>query len=275
VFRGESALQLARDGEVEGVPEATGWTPSSAPRAAGVGQGLVEGTPTRRSRPAAARSGSLTLLRFVPIEGPPVVVDVAAYTIATSREGRALIRAHYEVRNERAASLRIRPPPGFEILGVRVAGETAVIARDREGAWRVPLQRSVDTVSGLLSFPVEVALLGEAKPWAQTRAARTAAAAPRRAGGGDAGDRAPAARLSLAPAPRRRRGGRAFTRARASPTGSASARSGRARPTRCSRARSSAGSANDFEGRPGRARPAQGRWARATRTSPACRATST
>jgi hypothetical protein len=167
VFRGESALQLARDGEVEVVPEASGWTPVRAAALPAWAQGLVEGTPSAAFTASSAASGSLTLLRFVPIEGPPVVVDVAAYTIATSREGRALIRAHYEVRNERAASLRIRPPAGFEILGVRVAGETAVIARDSEGAWRVPLRRSVDTVSGLLSFPVEVALLGEAKPWAR------------------------------------------------------------------------------------------------------------
>lgn len=167
VFRGESALQLARDGEVEVVPEASGWTPVRAAALPGWAQGLVEGTPSAAFTASGAASGSLTLLRFVPLEGPPVVVDVAAYTIATSREGRALIRAHYEVRNERAASLRIRPPAGFTILGVRVAGETAVIARDREGAWRVPLQRSVDTVSGLLSFPIEVALLGEARPWAR------------------------------------------------------------------------------------------------------------
>lgn len=167
VFRGESALQLARDGEVEVVPEASGWTPVRAAALPGWAQGLVEGTPSAAFTASGAATGSLTLLRFVPLEGPPVVIDVAAYTIATSREGRALMRAHYEVRNERAASLRVRPPPGFEILGVRVAGETAVIARDREGGWRVPLQRSVDTVSGLLSFPVEVALLGEAKPWAR------------------------------------------------------------------------------------------------------------
>lgn len=165
VFRAESALQLARDGEVEAVPSTPGWTPISAAALPRWGQGLVEGTPSAAFTAAGAAEGSLELLRFVPIEGPPVVVDVAAYTIATSREGRALMRAHYEVRNERAASLRIRPPAGFAILGVRVAGETAVIARDREGGWRVPLRRSVDTVSGLLSFPVEVALLGEADPW--------------------------------------------------------------------------------------------------------------
>ena len=169
VFRAEASLQLARDGEVEGVPAATGWTPSSAAGLPVWGQGLVEGTPTAAFvGSGSAGSGELELLRFVPIEGPPVVVDVAAYTIATSREGRALMRAHYEVRNERAASLKLTPPPGFKVLGVRVAGQTAVIARDADGAWRVPLQRSVDTVAGLLSFPVEVALLGDgAVPWAR------------------------------------------------------------------------------------------------------------
>ena len=162
VFRAESSLQLARDGEVEAVPAVERWTPSSAAGLPAWGQGLVEGAPTAAFTATTGASGHLDLLRFVPIEGPPVVVDVAAYTIATSREGRALMRAHYEVRNERAATLRVRPPPGMEIVGVRVAGATAVIARDRDGSWRVPLPRSVDTVSGLLSFPVEVGLLGEA-----------------------------------------------------------------------------------------------------------------
>lgn len=165
VFRSESSLQLARDGEVEAVPDITGWTPTTAAALPAWGQGLVEGAPTAAFRGGGSTSGALDLLRFVPLEGPPVVVDVAAYTIATSREGRALIRAHYEVRNERAATLRVRPPPGFEILGVRVAGATATPARDKDGAWRIPLQRSVETVSGVLSFPVEIALLGGSGPW--------------------------------------------------------------------------------------------------------------
>ena len=94
-----------------------------------------------------------------------MVVDVAAYTIATSREGRALVRRPLRA-SQRAGGLAADPAAdGLRIVGVRVAGATAVMARDRDGAWRVPLQRSVDTVSGLLSFPIEVALLGEAKPW--------------------------------------------------------------------------------------------------------------
>ncbi|MCY1008889.1 hypothetical protein OV079_25690 [Nannocystis pusilla] len=166
VFHSEVALQLARDGEVEAVPEAPGWSYVASAALPGWAQGLVEGTATTALvQQGEAGAGSLSLLRFVPLEGPPVVVDVAAYTIATSREGRALVRAHYEVRNERAAHLRLTPPAGFKVIGVRVGGQTAAPARAKDGSWIVPLLRSVETVTGLLSFPVEVILLGEASEW--------------------------------------------------------------------------------------------------------------
>ncbi|MFY0540133.1 hypothetical protein [Nannocystis pusilla] len=48
---------------------------------------------------------------------------------------------------------------------MRVGGQTAAPARAKDGSWIVPLLRSVETVTGLLSFPVEVILLGEASEW--------------------------------------------------------------------------------------------------------------
>lgn len=177
VFHSEVALQLARDGEVEAVPEAPGWSPVAAATLPAWAQGLVEGTATASLVAGGSGSpsgGSLSLLRFVPLEGPPVVIDVAAYTVATSREGRALVRAHYEVRNERAAQLRLTPPAGFRVIGVRVGGKTATPARARDGSWIVPLLRSVETVQGLLSFPVEVILLGESTAWHRREARKLA-----------------------------------------------------------------------------------------------------
>ncbi|HEY8377085.1 MAG TPA: hypothetical protein VIK91_11375, partial [Nannocystis sp.] len=75
------------------------------------------------------------------------------------------VRAHYEVRNERAAYLRLSPPAGFRVIGVRVGGTTATPARAEDGGWIIPLLRSVETVQGLLSFPIEVILLGETEGW--------------------------------------------------------------------------------------------------------------
>ncbi len=166
-FRTESSVQLARDGEIEVLPELDGWQAVAASQLPEWGSGLVEGTPTASFTLAGTAGGELGLFRFVPVEGPPVVVDVAGYQVAASREGRLLMRAHYEVRNERAAHLRVQPPKGTRIIGAQVGGESALPARDSDGAWLIPLTRSVETVEGLLSFPVEVILMGEEDAWSR------------------------------------------------------------------------------------------------------------
>lgn len=166
-FRTDAALQLARDGEIEVVPELSGWTGVAGDELPEWGRGLVEGTPTaayERGR-TTGDVGTLSLLRFVPVPGPAVVVDVADYTIATSEGGRLIARAKYQVRNERAAFLRIEPPPGVEIIGARVGADTALPARTEDGAWLLPLKRSLETVDGMLTFPVEVTLLGDGEAW--------------------------------------------------------------------------------------------------------------
>ena len=159
-FRVQSSLQLAKDSELEVVPALKGWTPVAASQLQTWGTDLIEGTPTAAYELGGpGKSGSLSLLRFVPAAGPEVMVDVAAYTMTASAEGRTLTRALYTVRNERAGNLRFRPPEGYSVIGVRVAGDTAIPARTG-GDWVIPLPRSVETVKGLVSFPVEVILLG-------------------------------------------------------------------------------------------------------------------
>ncbi len=166
VFRRDMSLQLARDGEVELIPEVEGASAVAARQLPYWGTGLVEGTPSAAYVGTQA-SGALDLLRFEPVSGPPVVIDVANYTAATSREGRMLVSGRLEVRNERAAHLKITPPEGMHVLGVRVAGKTALAARDPEHprTWLVPLERSVESVEGLISFPVEMVLLGDGEEW--------------------------------------------------------------------------------------------------------------
>lgn len=173
VGRTERSLQLARDGELEVVPALQGFEGIAASSLPSWGQGLVEGTPTAAWRGASQHpGGSLDLLRYVPVPGPPVVVDVAQVEVALSEGGAALLSARYEVRNERAAHLSITPPPGMTVISALVDGETTTPVRGEEGAWLLPLVRSLETVDGLLSFPVEVVMLGqEGDPWGQ-RAAR-------------------------------------------------------------------------------------------------------
>ncbi len=164
-FRTDAALQLARDGDVEVVPLLDGWETIPVASLPSWGEGLVEGTATAAFQRSGAPTGQLSLLRLDLVEQPPVMVDVAQFEVTTTDHGRTLTRAMYEVRNERASHLRIVPPDGSTILGVRVSADTALPTTDGRGGWLIPLQRSVETVEGLLSFPVEVILLGSEGSW--------------------------------------------------------------------------------------------------------------
>ncbi|MBV1858631.1 MAG: hypothetical protein KUG77_09495 [Nannocystaceae bacterium] len=165
VFRTQSALQLARDGEVDIIPRTSGWTTIAAAQLPQWSRGLVQGVPTAAfQRPGANDGGALGLVRYVAVPTPPMVINVADIRIASSREGRYVMRARYEVLNERAAHLVFRPPAGARLTGVTVAGRPVRPARDGD-AYRIPLPRSVETVDGLSLVPIVVGLRGEDTPW--------------------------------------------------------------------------------------------------------------
>ncbi len=167
VFRSESSLQLARDGEVDTIPQVGGWSPIATALVPEWGKGLVEGSPTaayRRAGSGYEGKALLELYRFEGVPGPPLVVEIADLLMATSVEGRMLVRARYEVRNERAPYLEVRPPDGMQLVGAWIAGEE-VRASLVSGAWRIPLPRSIETLEGLITFPVVVAMLGEGTAW--------------------------------------------------------------------------------------------------------------
>ena len=167
VFRSESSLQLARDGEVDTVAQVGGWSPIATALVPEWGEGLVEGSPTaayRRAGSGYEGKALLELYRFEAVPGPPLVVEIADLLMATSVEGRMLVRARYEVKNERAPHLEVRPPPGMQLVGVWVSGKE-VRASIVDGAWRIPIPRSIETLEGLITFPVVVAMLGEGEAW--------------------------------------------------------------------------------------------------------------
>ncbi|MCA9567037.1 MAG: hypothetical protein KC656_04305 [Myxococcales bacterium] len=159
-YRVERSMQLARTGDREIVPAMDGWTGVASAELPDVGRGLVEGTPTSAWVGATPRTASLSLLRFQPVSGPATLVDVAAVNAALSRDGRLLYRVHYTVRNDRGDFLRVTLPPGQRLLSARVGGEPARVAREGD-VLLVPLLKSVETVQGLLDFPVQLVILGD------------------------------------------------------------------------------------------------------------------
>ena len=168
VFRVERSLQVSRDGDLEVIPDAAGWEAVAASQLPEWGEGLVQGTPVGAFTTSASGSAPrVRLLRLELVEQPPVMVDVAQHTVVLTAHGRTLTRTLLEVRNERASHLRVVPPPGATFLGARVSGETAFPVVDAQEGWLLPLERSVETVEGLLSFTVEVILLGDEADWSK------------------------------------------------------------------------------------------------------------
>ena len=127
--------------------------------------GLVPGTPVV-NYVLSGRSQALDyrLLSFEPVSAPPTVVDEARFQLAATSHGRVLMKARYTVRNDRNQYLRLEPPPGFDVLGVRVAGQVRQPVADGSSIY-IPLEKSVESLQGLISFPVEVYLLGDEPPW--------------------------------------------------------------------------------------------------------------
>lgn len=111
---------------------------------------------------------NLTSGQFEALLGPDTIVQSAEYVVTQSEDGHVLARATWLVRNERSQYLKVTPPKGYVPLTARVSGRPALLLH--EGAdYFVPLEKSIETVQGLLAFPVEVAWIGTDDTWADVK----------------------------------------------------------------------------------------------------------
>jgi len=157
-FRVERAVVLARDTDLETIPELSGGEVVAAARLPAWAADLWGGTPVVARTGEAA--GAVTLSRFVPVEQPAIMVDVAEYTVGLSEEGRAVVQGSITLRNETASHLVLTLPPDWTLLAVQVDAQPRSASPQGDGSWRIALPRSVETVQGLLSFPVDIAAIG-------------------------------------------------------------------------------------------------------------------
>jgi hypothetical protein len=166
VLRTERALTVARATELEVAPTLRGGSPVAPTALPGWAAGLVRGTPVAARTGDA--SGRVDLLRFVPASQPALIVDVADWIVAVSEEGRAVVQGTLSLRNETASHLVVHLPEGWSLAALQVDGVPANASLAPDGGWRIALPRSVETVDGLLSFPVEIAAWGSfGEAWAR------------------------------------------------------------------------------------------------------------
>jgi len=129
-------------------------------------QGLSEGDPIASYRLSGeGPSLSARVVHWEPIEGPPTVIDEARYEVATVAHGRQLLRVRYQVRNDRRQFLRLDVPDQLQLISASVAGHAVQAARDEQGHLLIPLEKSVETMQGLVTFPVDIAFWGSNDAW--------------------------------------------------------------------------------------------------------------
>ncbi|MFH1732443.1 MAG: hypothetical protein ABIF82_12450, partial [Planctomycetota bacterium] len=87
---------------------------------------------------------------------PPTIVDRAAHTIVRRADGNIIGRASLEVRNRDRQFIRVRMPRGAKVLAALVDDKSVAITKGAAGEFILPLKKSIPTVGGLVSFPVEI-----------------------------------------------------------------------------------------------------------------------
>jgi tetratricopeptide (TPR) repeat protein len=157
VLRGDDALVVPEPGSSL-KPTATRALPRWA-------VGLADGETISAYRAGRDPSLAVRVLRYDPVEQPPTLVDEARYEVAYAEHGRLMLRARYQVRNDRNQYLHVVPPTGFELVGALVTGAAVQPVSDGAGGNYVPLEKSIETLHGLVAFPVEVLFLGDEEDW--------------------------------------------------------------------------------------------------------------
>lgn len=119
--------------------------------------------------PAAAWAGrgalEIRTLRLESIEGPPLVIDKARCTVAYAESGRALMNCALDLRNISRQYLVIQPGEGTELWAARVNGDGVPPVLLDGGAMAIPLEKSVETVAGLLTLDVQLTFMSAGDPW--------------------------------------------------------------------------------------------------------------
>lgn len=163
---GAGWLTVLRGDEALVVPEPAGALEPVASRALPRwARGLADGETVATYRVTRRPSLSVRVLRYDPVEQPPTLIDEARYEVAYSEHGRLMLRARYQVRNDRNQYLHVVPPEGFRLLGALVTGVAVQPVSDGDRGVYVPLEKSIETLHGLVAFPVEVLFLGQEEAW--------------------------------------------------------------------------------------------------------------
>lgn len=113
-------------------------------------------------------SASLELLRLSDAQVRQSIADLGQYDIFLDADGSILCRARYEVRNRTQQYLRLKLPAGAKVVLARVNEQSRPLTpTGQPDQYLLPLERSLPSVLGLVSFPVEIIYTCKSPPLGQ------------------------------------------------------------------------------------------------------------
>ena len=117
---------------------------------------LLAATPVYAYRVTGPWEARVDLVSMSEFPVRETLIDSALYTVLYRPDGRVMTKVIYEVRNRALQYMTVDLPPGAELVVARVAEEQKNLARGPGRTVYVPLEKSVLTTAGLVSFPVEL-----------------------------------------------------------------------------------------------------------------------
>jgi autotransporter-associated beta strand protein len=105
---------------------------------------------------AGAWSAQVDVVDMAEFPVRETLVDSALYTVLYRPDGHIMTKVTFEVRNRSQQYMKVDLPPGSQLLVARVAEQQKNMARGPGDTVFVPLEKSVLTTAGLVSFPVEL-----------------------------------------------------------------------------------------------------------------------
>ncbi len=119
-------------------------------------RGLLAAPPVYAYRLTGAWEARVDLVSMSEFPVRETLIDSALYTVLYRPDGRVMVKVIYEVRNRAQQYMAVALPPGAELVVARVSEVQKNLARGPGRTVYVPLEKSVLTTAGLVSFPVEL-----------------------------------------------------------------------------------------------------------------------
>ncbi|HUU93514.1 MAG TPA: hypothetical protein VM238_20170, partial [Phycisphaerae bacterium] len=119
-------------------------------------RGLLAAAPVYAYRVTGPWEARVDLVSMSEFPVRETLIDSALYTVLYRPDGRVMTKVIYEVRNRALQYMTVDLPPGAELLVARVSEVQKNLARGPGRTVYVPLEKSVLTTAGLVSFPVEL-----------------------------------------------------------------------------------------------------------------------